>query len=367
MAFGFNNPPAYMGFVGFVRLRSGMINGDVTADSTVNHPDYIIRARTASINVTQDITAPDVIDSRYDRSVYQLGPKLIDGSLEFPAIYDRPTNATISIFEVLYRYAVTRGLNDGSLSRFDMDVKYAPSASTPNQAEFIYRNCIINNWKFTVTQSDLVSCSVDIIGLTRESAGSLDAPARKNDGACTPLGNTANGEIGNTRAVTWHDARVELYNGNWPANSEGNRIIGGEYVRSFEVNIGNDAERFYTLNKNLFPQAVAPRKRDVNGNIVLIGRHITLAEQAYNNELRCAESSQIKFGFVTSATDSSCATNSGFAVTIPNVVFRIEELSLTNDLFETTVNWLALPNAGTGVCDPLVSSISSDPASTFSY
>ena len=75
----------------------------------------------------------------------------------------------------------------------------------------------------------------------------------------------------------------------------------------------------------------------------------------------------VKFGFVTSATDSSCATNSGFAVTIPNVVYKIEELSLTNDIFETTVPWLALPNAGTSICDPLLSSISSDPNSTFTY
>ena len=366
MAFGFNNPPAYMGFVGFVRLKSGLINSNLST-AALSHPNYIIRARTASINVTQDITAPDVIDSRFDRSVYQLGPKLIDGSLEFPAIYDRPSGASFGVIEALYRYAVTRKLTTGTLSDFGLDVKYAPSASLPNQAEFVYNNCIINNWTFSVTQGDVVSCSIDIIGLTRDPSGALDPPARKDDNACTPLGDTANGEIGNTRIVTWHDARVELENNNWPANADGNRIIGGEYVRSFEVNIGNDAERFYTLNKNLFPQAIAPRKRDVNGSIVLMGRHTTLAEQAFNNELRCSESSTLKFGFVTSATDSSCATNSGFAVTLPNIVFRIEELGLSNDIFESTVNWISLPNSGTGICDPLVSSISSDPNSTFSY
>ena len=40
---------------------------------------------------------------------------------------------------------------------------------------------------------------------------------------------------------------------------------------------------------------------------------------------------------------------------------------LSNDIFESTVNWISLPNSGTGVCAPLVSSISSAPASTFSY
>ena len=361
MAFGFNNPPAYMGFVGFVRLKSGMITGDVTDGSTVDIPvDYIIRARSASINVTQEITAEDVIDSRYDKGVYRLGPKNIDGNLDFPAVYDRPSGADRGIVEILYRYAVTRRSN-GSLNDFNMDVKYAPSASLPNQAEFTYKTCIINTWKFSVAQQEIVSCAVDIIGLSRDSALGLDAPARKDDNVCTPLGDTSNGEIGNTRVVTWNDARIELVNSAWAD------VIGGEYVRSYEVNINNNAERFYTMNANLFAQAIAPRKRDISGTMAIMGRHQILANQAYNNDLRCSESSQVRFGFVTSATDSSCDTNSGFAVTIPNVVFRIEELSLTNDIFETQVQWIAFPNAGNGVCDPLISSIVQDPNSLFTY
>ena len=38
--------------------------------------------------------------------------------------------------------------------------------------------------------------------------------------------------------------------------------------------------------------------------------------------------------------------------------------TLTNDLFESTVNWYSLPSAGTGVCDPLLTSLNS---TTFDY
>lgn len=346
----YNNPAAYMGFVGFVRLNDGVLVGDVTANSNITHGAYVIRATTADITLSQEISKPDVIDSRYDKSIYQLGPKLVDGSVAFPAIYDLPTGETKNIFEILYRYAVTRK-RTGHLNDFSMDVKYA-SSSDSNQAEFTYTGCIVNTWQFSVAQSDLVSCSIDIIGLTRDSNPGMTPPSRPStDDSCTPRG-TGAGEVGTTRVVTWADARVEISGGRL------NDVIGGQYMRSFEANINNDAERFFTLNKQLYAQSVAPRKRDIDGSVVLMGRNPNLSSLALSNEFNCRESVNIKFGFVASATGEGCSM-ADFAVTIPNCIFEIEELSLTNDIFETTVNWHALPAAGTGVCDPLLASIGS--------
>lgn len=352
----YNSPAAYMGFVGFVRLKADNLSGDVSGGA-ITHPDYLIRATTADINLRQEISKPDVVDSRYDKTVYQLGPKLVDGTLAFPAVYDRPADSNYGIVEILYRYALTRQ-SDGNLNDFNLEVKYAASNTLPNQSEFLYSGCIVNTWQFSVTQSDVVNCSIDIIGLTRDYAGTMAPPAR-SDTACTPVGDTSQGLVGTTRIVTWNDARVEI---------EGGRLantIGGQFVRSFEANVNNDAERFYTLNKNLFAQAVAPRKRDIDGNVVLMGRHVDLSELALSNQDNCAESVNVKFGFETSATGENCTGTSKFAVTIPNVVFEIEELSLTNDIFETTVNWHALPAAGTGVCDPMLTSLNE--GTTFSY
>ena len=142
----FNAPPAYMGFVGFVRVTSGTIIGNDDGAETVTHNPYLIRATTADINLTQEITKPDVVDSRYDRSVYQLGPKLVDGSVAFPVVYEVPEGQALTLFEILYRYAVTRQ-NTGSLSEFDLEVKYASSNTLPfNDAEFRYTGCIVNTW-----------------------------------------------------------------------------------------------------------------------------------------------------------------------------------------------------------------------------
>jgi hypothetical protein len=366
MAFGFNTPPAYMGFVGFVRLKNtGGIEGNSdNAGSIVTHGDYLIRATSADINLTQEISMPDVVDSRYDRSVYQLGPKLVDGSVAFPVVYEVPTGEDKTIFEILYRYAATRK-NNGNLSTFDVEVKYASSNTVPNEAEFVYKNCIVNTWQFAVSQSDVVTCTFDLIGLERQAKSGQLLPPGRSDSLCTDAntGNNSNDEIGTTRIVTWNDARVELAGGRIDPGGTG-VTIGGEYVRSFEANINNDAERFYTLNTNLFAQAIAPRKREISGNLVLMGRHATLGSVAFTNQDQCTESGEVKFGYNTSPSGEGCGATSGFNTTFPNSVYEIETMSLTNDLFETTVNWYSLPSAGTGTCDPLLSSLND---TEFSY
>lgn len=360
-------PRAFMGFVGFVRVEDGVIAGNADGVTAIQHGKYLIRATSADINLTQEISKPDVIDSRYDRSVYQLGPKLVDGSFAFPAVYEVPTGQEYTLFEILYRYAVTRN-DQGGLSMFDLNVKYASSNTTDyrNESEFNYTGCLANTWQFSVAQSDVVTCSVDVIGVNRETLGALDPPDRtaNPDGtdACTGSSTSETATIGTTRIVTWNDARVEIEGGRI---GTGNDAIGGQYVRSFEANINNDAERYYTLNTKLFVQAIAPRKRDISGNVVLMGRIPTLADVALTNEDNCTEYSNVKFGFNTPGIGDGCGSSS-FAVTMPNCIFEIEEMSLTNDIFETTVNWHSLPAAGTGVCDPMLTSLASG-ATTFNY
>jgi len=347
-----NAPKAFMGFVGFVRVQDGVIKGNNDGVSDVLHDPYLIRATSADINLSQEISKPDVIDSRYDRTVYQLGPKLVDGSFAFPAVYEVPTGQTLTLFEVLYRYAVTRDVF-GLLSPFELNVKYAASNTGPHNAgEFKYTGCLANTWQFSVAQSDVVTCSVDVLGVNREPLGAMDPPARTIavDNCTDSTSETAT--IGTTRIVTWNDARVEMSGGRLTDS------IGGQFVRSFEANVNNDAERYYTLNTKLFVQAIAPRKREISGNIVLMGRHPALGNVALSNEDNCTESTNIKFGFATpTGTELSGCSASTFNVTMPNCVFEIEEMSLTNDIFESTVNWHSLPAAGTGVCDPMLGTL----------
>lgn len=328
----YNNPPAYMGFVGFVRFRPNAFNSS-------NPEGYIIRARTAEMNVKQEITKPDIIDSRYDRTVYQLGPKEVDGTIEFPAVYDAQGGANIC--EILYKHAVGR-TPQGLLWDFPVEVKYAASATYPNESEFTYTGCIVNSWNFSVAKQDTVNIRVELIGLAREYT-SLATPLATGTSAgySTAAGSNM---VGNTRAVTWNDARAEIVRDVANNGRGGFDVIQSQYMRNFECTINNNANRFYTLNGQLFAQSVAPTKRDIMGRFVLMGRHKDLAALAWDNEKFASESTLIRFGF-TPKSGSGASAVAGFGCQLPNCVFAIEEMSLTNDIFETTVNWHSLPSA----------------------
>jgi len=299
----YEQPPAYMGYVGFVNMDGN-----------------IIRATSADISLKQDITKPDVVDGRIDKTVYQLGPQEVGGSVAFPAIYDN-AGGTTTVANLWDK--ACRRTELGTLLSFPITVKYAQTG-TYNSSSFAYDNCVVNSMAFSVTQSDVMNITTDVIGLTRTPVSIPDPPGSSIS-------------TDNSRVVTWADSRIEINAGSRPIGLEGQ--VGGQFIRSFEVNVNNNVERFYTLNKALFAQAVAPSKRDVTGNIVFIGRLPGLGELAFTNESYAYEDTEILFGFTPSVGSSQ------FIRRLPNVVFQIEEMSITNNLFETTMNWHSLPAA----------------------
>jgi len=312
----FGNPAASLGFVGFVRF-GGSVGG--AADQG------LVRATSCDLRLMQDVTAPDVVDSTFDKTVWQLGPKLVEGTVEFPAIFARDS-AGNTIAETLFDLAVQRD-SSGKLQIIPISVKY-----TSSNAAFDYSSCIVDSYTFSVTQSDVISISVSIIGGGRTDNETLVDPGQ---------------EIKNTRIVTWNDAVVKLsLIGNSAAE------IGGEFVRSFEMTLANNADRFYTLNGALAPQDIAPTKREVTGTVVLMGRHPGLGIHAADNEERCFDDSTIQFGYDIGSLEDNCG--GAFIRTLPSVVFQIEEIALTNDLFESTVNFQSFPAANLPTSDPLL-------------
>lgn len=306
MAFG--TPPAYMGFVGFARFDFPTEN-------------VIVRANSADIRLMQEITKPDVIDGRFDRSLYQLGPQIVEGSVEYPAIMERQgsTDPTARLYRACVQRDTT-GDRQGRLSAtniFDLSVRY-----TTQFADFRYTDCIVNQWRFTAEQSGLATINVDLIGVRRKAA-QVGALQRSSPGFPQ-----------NSRIVTWNDVIVDILGARGAPN------LSGEFIRRFEVTINNNAERYYTFNRELFPQDIAVRKRDIDGSMTILGRHEGLGEHARTNQERCYEESKVKFGY--DLTRDEC--DATFLVTLPNTVFRIEEIALTNDLFETTVQFHCFPD-----------------------
>jgi hypothetical protein len=288
-------PHATMGFVGYVKYLNAGINGET----------LYVRATSASLNAIQNIDAPAVVDSKYDRTVYQIHPLEVGGNIAFPAIHEDGSG----ILAGLWNKTMVRD-SSGRVGQFGVEVKY-----TDSNATFLYTDCIIDSFELSVQQSETFNVTTNLFGINREPLIYTDPWFVRR----------------NSRIVTWNDAVLNIGGSGFS--------IPGSYFRNFTITVANNPVRVYTLNGLLTPQDVVPTKRDITGKLEVMGRHPQLAQQAWSNYERCTEDSTILFGY----TLASALCNADWRVQLPGVVFQIEEMTLTNDLFITNVNWRCLP------------------------
>jgi hypothetical protein len=345
---------ANMGWVGFVIMRSNKLSAS-----------NILRVTSADINLSQEITLPDVIDGRIDKTVYQMGPKIVEGTLSLPIVADvddpdlycigsscgcpEVSDLTTAggILNNLWCWTTARG-NHGRLLFDDMqlDVRYA------NHSAFTFDSAVVNTLSFTVTQQEAVSFDVNVIARSR---------IRPNDPLAEP---EITDFLSPARVLTWNDFTVNGIQGCY--GGQGNDLFYSNQVQEFTMEVNNNADRFYSMQGSLFPMDINVGKREVTGSLTLMGLQNRLRELAETNQDRFTEKNEIRFAFfigedtlpdsivpgVRPAFDSrdwragipSWPVDPIFGRRLTGVVFRIEEMSLTNELYTTTVNWLALGN-----------------------
>lgn len=331
----FGNPAASLGFVGWVKL------------STMSK---LLRVTSCDVSAKQTIDQEEVVDSRFDRSVYKLNPIEIGGNISLPAIMEAtsPVSAipATSIGDFIWNSAAYRDGN-GKLVPFDILVAYT---NQPNTV-FEYKNCIVDTCEFTMQESQTITLNMGVIGRSRAAGGT-----KTN----SPPGMEKTNEPP-ARAAVWSDGfvNIEIH----AAGGGVTTLITGDAVRQFNCSLSNNSNRYYTLNGKLFPQDIAPTKRDVTGQLTFMGRIQGIADHAFTNQERCSEKSSINFGYNANTagnphSDAGCGEN--FNVTLPNTVFEIEELAITNELFETSMNYRSFPGSGVQAmdADPLVSKTS---------
>lgn len=339
-------------------------------DGTVNRDESAIRATNIDLNVTQSITKPPLIDGRFDLTTYQLGPKEVGGGIQFPAIHGALNGGSSSgIVGSVWQAAMERRNDNGRLENsFSTHVKYVSPNShsyggAAEEVAFEYTKCQVNTLELSVTQGETLNVSMDLVGIERQNDNSIGIvyPTR------------------NTRIVTWNDVLAAFHISEPAANRVG--LVTGQVLRNISLNINNGVERFYTLNNKLFPEDITATKREITGSATALGRIFNIAKMARTNETRCAEFSQMIFGFraagsgkfiidqdspdnpysqgncpgstsqftdpISTSIYNTCAydCSGGFFVYFPGVVFEIETLGLTTDIFETEFNFHILPGA----------------------
>lgn len=351
---------AHMGWVGFANL----ITPPLTPVKGT-----ILRVTSADINLSQEITTPDVIDGRIDRTVYQLGPKIVEGTLSMPVIadvdpsgftggcvssQDLKSGTASSLLNTIWCWTTARSPH-GRLqwSEAQLDIRYA------NHAAFSFTKCIVNSLSMTVTQSDIVSFDIDVIGGTR------NRKTQPTEGSSAGVnGLPISDFLSPARVLTWNDVTISGVGGCGSGSDDAARLFGSAQVREFSFEINNNAERYYSLNGRLFPIDINVSKREITGSLTLLGLQDRLRERAEAQQDNFTRKDEIRLMFFVgdeavsgdlgksrdwfALTDTPSGIESGgipfFFKKFTGVIFQIEEMSLTNDVYETTVNWLALGN-----------------------
>lgn len=315
---------ASQGFVGSVQFTNIVINSagfDFAGD-------VVVRATAADIRAKQEINYPDVVDGRIDRTVYQLGPRVVDGTVSFPLVHEganvvQPKDCGTSLNHGQIFWALTTQRDQfGRLQNDSMQVRIRYTDDTA----FIYPNCLIDSLGMSVANEGMVEMNLSVIG-----------GANSTDDVRIPDDTTADLDmLSPARVVTWNDFTIRLY-------ADDTTDISGDWIRQFDVTVNNNADRFYTLNNRLAPQDIAARKRTIDGRIVLMGRNKNLSELAYNNQSRFTSTAKIGLGYRLGSNGTPV-----FATVLAGVVFQIEEIGITNDLVETTVPFTALADCECG-------------------
>ena len=334
---------AHMGWVGYANLVIGGLTGN---------EGTILRVTSADINLSQDITTPDVIDGRIDKTVYQLGPKIVEGSLSMPVIadvdptttgtsgcvnvQDLQTGTSGTLIDHIWCWATARTPH-GRLQWADaeLQIRYA------NHSAFRFSKCIANTLSMSVAAEDVVTFDIDVIGEARE---------RYNDPFDNP---TISDYLAPARVMTWNDVTITGVGG-----CDDAKLFGSAQVTSFDFSINNNSSRYYSLNGQLTPIDINVSKREITGSLTLLGLQEALRLRAENqqNEFTRKDEIRVQLFIGEEATSGSRDWFDGGALpeTPPGnpiwwniftgVIFKIETMGLSLDVFETTIEWIALAN-----------------------
>jgi hypothetical protein len=313
--FSFQNPAAYMGFVGYAQFE--IPAGQGLFGTT--RKNCQARFSSCNLKLKQEIERPQQAKSPafpysspyFDKMIHIVQPEIIEGSLEYNVVLgDGTENPSID----LWNLAVERDYQE-RLRPFDVLIRYIQPLQT-----FKYKNCYINSFRFSAKESGTISISIDVWAKDRIDSSTSTRKLRPN-----------------ARIALWENVDVALRG---PFGT-----IDGRYIRELNVSVGNNLERFFTAGDRLMKvRDIMPKLREVEATIKLLGRNENLARYSRDNPKHAASACELTFGWSDPCGLAETPFNSNdFSATLPNVVYMIEDMELRNDVFETTVKCYSLP------------------------
>lgn len=354
-----------MGWVGFLKVR----NLDV--DPTKS---FILRLNSCDLKLSQTIETPEVIDGRIGRTVYKLGPKIVEGSLSMPLIadvsdIDSYTNGCVppsalqgdqsvagQLLGNIWCWATGRGPRGRILkNNVSIDVRYA------NHAAFTFDRALVNSLTMNIEKEQEIKMDMQLWARSRAPSGLDEVAVPANSGSTYQIDDF----LSPARILTWNDATINAVTGcdTSALGAAFTAIFVSSQVRSFTMDINNNAERIYTLNGTLYPADINVKKREIGGSIALLGLSEKLRKLSETNQERFTEKNRLRIAlyigndrydpttggtfsrdwFGDNANPAAAGINGSiWYKEFAGTVFEIEEMEMTNDIYETKIKWHGL-------------------------
>jgi hypothetical protein len=236
-----------------------------------------------------------------------------------------------------------------------MVIRYA------NHAAFLFDRVLVNIFGVTITQSDMITMDIGVIGRSRAPFVNPYLHNSQVQGAAYTTGYADIVDfLSPARVLTWNDAWVYSKSDWGCSGSSDNFLFRSGQVREFSFEINNNADRFFSLNGSLFPMDINVGKREITGTVKLMGLADKLHQRAATNQDRFTSKDCIFLSLYIGRDTFNTAYDPPFETSVRNwddgntndgaiwrkrfdgVIYQIEEMSLSNELYETTANWFAL-------------------------
>lgn len=180
-----------------------------------------------TLNPVQNLNAPDLIQGKHVKHIYNWDKIEIGGNLSGPIITNMGT-----IWDGAYRRSAEK---DEPSQKYDVSISYYKGGGRR------FNGCFINTMEVSVTAGDVSQFSIDFFGT---ATGSTAGGAAWSGANCT-------------RLVTWDQCTASV------DGASGD-------VQAFSVTCNNNLERIYKLNQsNMYPAFVKAGFREVTGSITV--------------------------------------------------------------------------------------------------
>jgi hypothetical protein len=257
-----------------------------------------VRALSSSLKAKQTISHPDVVDSRIDWSLYQLGPIEVDGDIAIPVV---KTSSGNSFLGFIWEIAVQRDTLTGELTRFgDVILEYS------HQQVRTFHTCRVNSLEMRATAGDRVEATINFMGTTADDSG-------------VSPGLT---DLSPARVLTWDDVTI---------TAAGDVTFDSCIIREMSFTVNNNCSRNYTFcpGVGLFASNISTGKRHVQGTLGFQGFAATDQPGAEQNRNRFTTNDTLSFDF------------GGFSRTFRHIIYEFQSIDLNVGLVTSTVNWYA--------------------------